>query len=439
MGLLTYQTIKNTLPSEQLQTLNCGTGNSLFLIISKIKQGGTKNFVGKTRFPPTKDGKQIPVYLYSFGNDVGQTKSVRYANEKWVTIRKWSKETGRDPRHFEKRDHGDETLKDAFESWFKRKSKKVTEGYMNENRKKFENTICKFIDPNTPLKPNLQLTRDNNNGRTEVVKVIDGILESNPKNDMEDMARRCQNILKWTFGEAERRGWMLPDSDNPAKRIEGDPSPQNIQHYAALAEIEDLPKLLEDICLNRPNAHPSTVLASHFQMMTGLRPQTVVKMQWDWITKKQDINCFKIDGKTEGLKRIKGKTDHIEHYVPITADLKRLLNKIKKYSYGSPYLFPPVKFVNMQGKYPHMTKESVNNYLIRLRYEGNQTAHGYRTLMLTHGQDQLDYDSEIIRRTMGHLLGDKTRKAYDRSLKLKKRTEFCRDYHKFLKQNGLKF
>ena len=435
MGLLTYQTIKNTLPSEQLQTLNCGTGNSLFLIISKIKQGGTKNFVGKTRF----HNKQIPVYLYSFGNDAGQTKSVRDANEKWVMIRKWSKETGRDPRHFEKRDHGEETLKDAFESWFKRKSKKVTEGYMNENRKKFENTICKFIDPNTPLKPNLQLTRDNNNGRIEVMRVIQEILNSNPKNDMEDMARRCQNILKWTFSEAERRGWMFPDSDNPAKRIEGDPSPQNIQHYAALAEIEDLPKLLEDICLNRPNAHPSTVLASHFQMMTGLRPQTVVKMQWDWITKKQDINCFKIDGKTEGLKRIKGKTDHIEHYVPITADLKRLLNKIKKYSYGSPYLFPPVKFVNMQGKYPHMTKESVNNYLIRLRYEGKQTAHGYRTLMLTHGQDQLDYDSEIIRRTMGHLLGDKTRKAYDRSLKLKKRTEFCRDYHKFLKQNGLRF
>ena len=59
--------------------------------------------------------------------------------------------------------------------------------------------------------------------------------------------------------------------------------------------------------------------------------------------------------------------------------------------------------------------------------------------METHGQDQLDYDSEIIQRTMGHMLGDKTRKAYDRSLKLKKRAKFCRDYQKFLRQNGLKF
>ena len=435
MGLLRYQTIKNTKPSERLQTLNCGTGNSLFLQISKIKQGGTKNFVGKTRF----NNKQIPVYLYSFGTDVGQTTSVSDANEKWMTIRKWSKETGRDPRHWEKKDHGDKTLKDAFESWFKWKSKKVTVGYMNENRKKFENTICKFIDPNTPLKPNLQYTRDNINGRTEVMRVIDEILESNPKKDMEDMAVRCQNILKWTFSEAERKGWMLPDSDNPAKRMAGDPNPDSNSHYPALAEIEDLPKLLEDICLNRPNYDPTVVLASHFQMMTGLRPQTAVKMQWDWITRKQDTPCFKIDGKTEGLKRIKGKTDHIEHYVPITPDLRRLLNKIKKYSYGSPYLFPPVKFVNIHGKFPHMTKESVNNYLKRLGYQGKQSAHGYRTLMETHGQDQLDYDSEIIQRTMGHMLGDKTRKAYDRSLKLKKRAKFCRDYQKFLRQNGLKF
>ena len=57
MGLLTYQTIKNTAPTDSLQTLNCGTGNGLFLQISKLKQGGTKNFVGRMRF----NGKQVPV------------------------------------------------------------------------------------------------------------------------------------------------------------------------------------------------------------------------------------------------------------------------------------------------------------------------------------------------------------------------------------------
>ena len=436
MGLLRYQTIKNTKPSERLQTLNCGTGNSLFLQISKIKQGGTKNFVGRMRF----NEKQVPVYLYSFGNDVGQKTSVSDVNEKWMTIRKWHKETGRDPRHYDKKDYGDKTLQDAFDSWIKRKAKDVTEGYTRENIYKFKNTICKFIDPNTPLKPNLQYTRDNINGRTEVMRVIDEILESNPKKDMEDMAKRCQNILKWSFGEAARKGWMLPDSDNPAKRMDGDPNPKSNHHYASIENIEDLPKLLEDISLNRPNVHPSIVLASHFGMMTGLRPSTVVRMQWDWEVKKQDVPCFKIDGNTVGLKRKKGINDHIEHYVPITQELRRLLKKIKLYSHGSPYLFTPIKFVNVDGKYPHMRPDAVNGYLNRLGYKGKQDAHGYRTLMETFGQeDPLDYDSEIIQRTMGHLLGDKTRKAYDRSLKLKKRTEFSRDYHKFLKQNGLKF
>ena len=435
MGLLTYQTIKNTLPSEKLQILNCGTGNSLFLQISKIKQGGTKNFVGRTRF----NEKQVSVYLFSFGKDVGQTTSVKEANERWMIIRKWSKETGRDPRHYDKKDSGDKTLKDAFDSYVKRKSKEVSELYMRENILKFRNTICRFIDPNTPLKPNLQYTRDNNNGRTEVMRVIQEILDSNPKKDMEDMAKRCQNILKWTFGEAERRGWMNSDSDNPAKRMDGDPNPKSNKHYAAIDNIDEFPKLLEDICLNRPNQYPSVVLASHFGMMTGLRPKTVVKMQWDWETTKQGVKCFCIDGKTEGLKRKKGINDHIEHYVPITADLSRLLKKIKQYSHGSSYLFTPIKFVNVQGKFPHMRSDAVNAYLNRLGYQYKQDAHGYRTLMETYGQDELDYDSEIIQRTLGHLLGDKTRKAYDRSLKLKKRAKFCSDYHRFLKQHGLRF
>ena len=66
MGLLTFQIIKDTAPTDSLQILNCGTGNGLFLQISKIKQGSTKNFVGRMRF----NGQQVPVYLYSFGHDV---------------------------------------------------------------------------------------------------------------------------------------------------------------------------------------------------------------------------------------------------------------------------------------------------------------------------------------------------------------------------------
>ena len=61
-----------------------------------------------------------------------------------------------------------------------------------------------------------------------------------------------------------------------------------------------------------------------------------------------------------------------------------------------------------------------------------------RTLAETIGQDELGYMSEIIQRQLGHLVGDKTRRAYDRSLLLKKRKEFLDDWSTYLIDNGLR-
>jgi hypothetical protein len=45
---------------------------------------------------------------------------------------------------------------------------------------------------------------------------------------------------------------------------------------------------------------------------------------------------------------------------------------------------------------------------------------------------------EIIQRQMGHLIGDKVRKAYDNSLMLEERREFLEKWSKLLVAEGLK-
>ena len=433
MGILTYQEIKNAKVKSTSYNMNCGTKNGLYLQVSAKNKGGAKVFVGYTYHFKS----QKTVYLKSWGKGDGKLAGVREANDMWMKIRAWSEKTGRDPTEYKGRDTGVETLRDAFESWKKMKSKKIKESTMKEYTYKFYNHIAPRINPDTPLKPNLQYTTHNTNGRQEVLKMTDSIIASNPTKAMVDMAERCQDILRWVFSHAMYKQWMDPQTINPARREEGDPSADGESHYPAV-DLEDAPKLFQKISLNLVNKEKIIVLATFFQLMTGLRPKTSALMQWDWITVKHNVRCFRIPADTDGLKRT-GSGKKLEHYVPITPELNKLLKKIKPYSNGSNYLFPPVRQVNVQGKYPHMTPESVNNYLIRLRYQGKQSAHGFRTLMLTIGQDELDFDSEIIRRTMGHLLGDKTRQAYDRSLKLSARKKFCSEWHKYLLKNGIYF
>ena len=64
-------------------------------------------------------------------------------------------------------------------------------------------------------------------------------------------------------------------------------------------------------------------------------------------------------------------------------------------------------------------------------------AHGWRTIALTNGQEQLGADYEIIQRQMGHLVGDKVRQAYDKSRMLKERKDFLDKWGDLLVKKGL--
>ena len=82
-------------------------------------------------------------------------------------------------------------------------------------------------------------------------------------------------------------------------------------------------------------------------------------------------------------------------------------------------------FYSPRGKtYPHIHEDVPTKHLKRLGYAGKLTAHGWRSVVLTVGQDVLKFPFYTIQRQMGHLLGDKVREAYDRSKILEERKEF---------------
>ena len=425
--MLTYKEIENLKPKSQTYNKGCGCGNGLILEVSSIKKGGSKCFVGRTRFR----SRQVPVYVCSYGKGHGRTTSVKDANSKWIKILDWSRESGKNPADYSKKSiYESKTLLDAVNVYLKKKRRELSESTYTEYSRKLHNTILTKIDPTTPLKE-LEWTTDGN-GRAEVMRVIQEITDAGRGNNF-DQAERCQDLLRYVFDEATRIGLMNPELKNPAARMDGDPKATGQNHHPAV-HTGGLPQLLKDVSLNRINADPVSVLSTKFTLMTTLRTGALVRLQWDMIEKVDGIECFVIDGKTSGLKREKGKNDHIPHHVPITRHMKKIMKQIKDYSDGEKYLFMPIR----QSRFEHLDPSTPNNNLRNLGYQGKQVAHGVRTLAETIGQDELGYMSEIIQRQLGHLVGDKTRRAYDRSLQLKKRKEFLDDWCTYLIDNGLR-
>ena len=88
-----------------------------------------------------------------------------------------------------------------------------------------------------------------------------------------------------------------------------------MEHHPTLS-WNDVPKLIEDINLNRSNSHIQSVLATKFLLMTFLRTGALVRLEWDFVDLEKKL--ITITGETLGLKRKRGKNEHIPHLIPIT-------------------------------------------------------------------------------------------------------------------------
>ena len=92
-----------SLTLKSRQSRNVSVGDSLFLVIESASRGGGKSFEGRMRFPPGRQGKQVPVRIGVYGKGVGKW-SLKEARDEWDRIRSWSKQHGKDPRDLKRQE-----------------------------------------------------------------------------------------------------------------------------------------------------------------------------------------------------------------------------------------------------------------------------------------------------------------------------------------------
>ena len=124
---------------------------------------------------------------------------------------------------------------------------------------------------------------------------------------------------------------------NQAERLSGVKSPTSSGSHRSSIDWDQVPKLIEDIQFNRSNSHIQSMLATKMMLTTFLRAGSLCRLEWNWFGKE----LITIPGTTPGLKRRKGKREHIPHLVPITTQMRRMLKKLEQLSGKDKYHFLP--------------------------------------------------------------------------------------------------
>tara|TARA_B100000902_G_C27143257_1_gene829805 strand:+ start:32 stop:946 length:915 start_codon:yes stop_codon:yes gene_type:complete len=282
--------------------------------------------------------------------------------------------------------------------------------------------VLEKIDKNTFLE-DLEWDRG---GRRVVMQAMKEI-EEGTKCDLKD---RCQSLLSQVFDFAIREGW-LQRFQNPAMKLKGEKSTHKTEHHPTI-KWEEVPELLQKINLNKCNSQHQVVLSVKLMLMTFLRAGALTRLEWEWID--DESKMLIIPAKTSGLKRKKGVNDDIDHHVPLTKEMNKVLANAKEFSGGKKYIFQPL----MQSRYPHLDPSAPNNFLRNIGYKDIFRAHGWRRTALTAGIDIFKIDKEVIRKQMGHLPEGKVEKAYNESLLLDERRLFLEKWCASFVEQGLK-
>ena len=418
------------LSDSQVRALKAGerrqsksVGDSLILVIESSVKGGGKSFEGRMRFPPGRQGKQVPVRIGPYGKGPGKW-TLKEAREEWDRIRSWSKQTGIDPRGLKRQEqqasiqqHTGPSLEQAAESFLERST--TRESTKSGYRNMLWNQVFPALGATTPVE-HFSWDHKHSGGKNGRQVVLD--LKADIERRAPVHADKVLMVLRQVFDHAIDQGWM-PRDQNPALGSKGNKSKHKSTPHPTL-RWDQLPEFFQALEQNQAHGSLITICAVKVLFMTFLRVGSMVPMRWSELDLEQDLWVIPAERMKSGK----------EHLVPLTNPLKDLFESLRKIYGDEEFVFLSPR---SRGSV-HLNPSSINQHFIRMGYKSVLRAHGIRSIPLTAGQEILGFSAEVIQRQMAHVIGDKVRQAYDRSQFLDERRKFMVSWCDALLSQGLK-
>jgi integrase len=221
-------------------------------------------------------------------------------------------------------------------------------------------------------------------------------------------ASRVRSRIELILGFATARGWRT--GDNPARwrGLIKNLLPATkalkpvVEHHAAM-NYTDLPAFMAE--LRERDGIVAKALA--FVILTAARADEVIGMDWGEID-------FANRTWTRPANRMKNR---IEHKVPLSDSAVAILKSLKPHSHGR--VFP-------------RSRDLMRRLLQRMRPDMEATTHGMRASFRTWAAERTSYPADIAEQALAHVVGDATRRAYERTDQFAKRARLMQQWSDYL-------
>jgi integrase len=146
---------------------------------------------------------------------------------------------------------------------------------------------------------------------------------------------------------------------------------------------------------------PVTRAALLVAMLTAQRPGVVAAMEWEEVD---------LENAEWRIPAAKMKTRHV-HIVPLPTQAVEQLRRIRAYTEGTQYVFPPLARQQTE----HLHRDALSNALRRMGLQGKHSPHGFRAMFRTIGRERLNIAVDVLEAQLAHAKRDEVQKAYDRT------------------------
>lgn len=286
--------------------------------------------------------------------------------------------------------------------WHEHKRPNWSEGYASDILKYLKKDIFPYIGTRaiTDIKP------------AEMLAVLRKMEQRGVLDKLKKIRQACRQIFTYAVitGRAE---------NNPVVDLASALKAPKQKHFPHLS-VEQIPGFL--LALSDYSGSLVTRNATRLLMFTGLRTIELRASEWADIDFEKDI--WNIPAERMKMRR--------PHIVPITSQVKDLLEEVQQLTGRGKYVFPGR---NDAGK--PMSEASINQVIKRIGYDGKATGHGFRHTMSTILHEQ-GYNTAWIETQLAHVDKNSIRGTYNHAQYLDGRREMLQWYADYMEalENG---
>lgn len=277
-----------------------------------------------------------------------------------------------------------QTFAVVADEWITKKSKKWTEGHIEQNRQ----SLRDYVLPKIGQRPISLLTAQ------DIMQVLDPLERAGKLETLRRVRQRVGSVFAYAVQTGRR-------TDNPIRDIAGAFEAPERTHFASIKPA-DLPAFLAR--LETYQGHPSTKGIIRMILWTASRTGEIRGATWDEFDLGAGIW-------TVPAERMKKRRPHV---VPLPAQAVSMLRELREVNTDRLAFASPNSIDQMA------SENVVLQAMKKMGYGGKLTGHGLRATVAT-GLEEQGFPIEIIKAQLSHAKDNLTDAAYLRGIHLERR------------------